>query len=421
MSREVRRWEWVVPPSGQAPPETIACASPGDPPCVDLAAPRPIAERDVNRLIFGDNLEVMRRLAAAPSERFHLIYLDPPFGTGKAFAERVRRGGAFRPEPAYRDRWPDVDSYLAWLVPRLEAARDLLCPHGSLVVHLDWRAVHHVKVALDRIFGAERFINEIVWLYNGGAVPARAFSRKHDTLLWYANGPDYTFRQLRRPYKANTRAVGRHSTYAREVRIDLERGTPLTDWWDDIPTETGWAREVAYPTAKPKALLERLLRALTNPGDRVADFFAGSGTLAVACERLAEAAGDGAGPRGWTLCDCSPAAWRAMLARLRRRGRWPYRVEWAVPPSAGAPPLAVERVDGATHELRLTAPDRVESWAIGVGNSHSFHVAWSSDRGVSHRREGLTPVVRARLPAGDGRLVVRILAVDGRWWWIVKK
>ncbi|MBE3590369.1 MAG: site-specific DNA-methyltransferase [Firmicutes bacterium] len=433
MSAPAVRWE-IVPPPQERPPAYDILGLPFvdlDLPTAGRAQPPAAAGATAGeaagaagavvarRLLRGDNLEVMRRLAADPAERFHLIYLDPPFGTGQSFQERVRRREGFEAEPAYEDRWPDLEAYLDWLRPRLEAARQLLAEHGSLVVHLDWRTVHHVKVLLDGLFGARAFVNEIVWLYNGGAVTPRAFSRKHDTLLWYVNGPEYTFRRLRRPYKANTQAVGRHSTYAREVRIDLDRGTPLTDWWDDIPTETGWAREVAYPTAKPKALLERLLRALTNPGDRVADFFAGSGTLAAACERLAAADGDGAGPRAWTLCDRSRAAWRTMLARLWRTGRAPYGVEWAGAPCAEPAPAEVQRV-GDTVEVRLVAPDAVEGWSVGLGDEHAFWALWASDRGTGHRRESLQPAVRVRRRPGAGRLVVRILAVDGRWWWLVE-
>lgn len=207
-----------------------------------------------------------------------LAYLDPPFGTGK---ERKGERGAFA------DLQEDPQAHAAWLGERIEVLWEALDPQGNLVVHLDWHASHYVKVELDRRLGRENFRNEIVWCYNGGGVAARDFSRKHDVLLRYARSPSPRFHVLRRPYKENTQSVGRHSTYARDVRIDLDRGTPLTDWWTDIPTVTGWSPERSgYPTQKPIMLLTRLIAALTDPGGLVVDPFCGSGTTAVAAARL---------------------------------------------------------------------------------------------------------------------------------------
>lgn len=169
---------------------------------------------------------------------------------------------------------------------RLERMWGALRDGGTLWVHLDHHAAHRVKVLMDEAFGEESFRNEVVWCYNGGAVPRRDFPRKHDTLLRYVKGVDPTFHILRRPYKANTQSVGRHSTRARKVAIDLGRGTPLTDWWDDIRTVTGWSPErTGYPTQKPLALLERVVQTTSDPGDLVADFFMGSGTTVVAAAR----------------------------------------------------------------------------------------------------------------------------------------
>lgn len=226
-------------------------------------------------LLLGDCHEVLSRLRV---NFIDLIYVDPPFFSGR---ERLGEEGAFP------DRWEDRQSYLDWLMPRLGAMWERLRQGGTLWVHLDHHAVHSVKVGLDAMVGEEHFRNEVVWCYNGGGVPGKDFPRKHDTLLRYVKGKNFTFNTLRRPYKANTQSVGRHSTRAKEVRIDLDKGTPLTDWWEDIPTVTGWSVErTGFPTQKPLALLDRIIRTTSNPGDLVADFFCGSGTTLVAARRL---------------------------------------------------------------------------------------------------------------------------------------
>lgn len=207
-----------------------------------------------------------------------LCYLDPPFGTGKS---RVGERGE------YGDDEEDPGQLAAWLGPLVELLWRSLDDRGNLVVHLDWHASHYVKVELDRRLGRDAFRNEIVWCYNGGGVARWDFSRKHDVLLRYARSERPRFHVLRRPYKENTQQVGRHSTYARDVRIDLERGTPLTDWWTDIPTVTGWAPErTGYPTQKPTMLLRRLIETLTDAEGLVVDPFCGSGTTAVAAQEL---------------------------------------------------------------------------------------------------------------------------------------
>ncbi len=206
-----------------------------------------------------------------------LAYVDPPFGTG-----RVRQGQA----AAYDDAVRDPAAYARSQRPILAGLWQALDAEGTLLVHLDWHLSHYVKVLLDEICGVRAFRNEIVWCYNGGGVPRSDFSRKHDVILRYAKGRRPRFHVERRPYKENTQAVGRHSTYAREVAIDLGRGTPLTDWWSDIPTVTGWSPErTGYPTQKPLMLLERLIAACSDPGDLVLDPYMGSGTTALAAYR----------------------------------------------------------------------------------------------------------------------------------------
>ncbi|NMA29071.1 MAG: site-specific DNA-methyltransferase [Burkholderiales bacterium] len=259
----------------------------------------------------GDNLQVV---AGFPDAGFDLVYLDPPFNTGRTqertslrterdpAGDRVGfQGRRYRTtvlgRSAYEDRFED---YLGFLVPRLEEAWRLLKPTGSLFVHLDYREVHYVKVALDEIFGRDGFQNEIIWAYDYGARSKRRWPAKHDNLLWYAKNPrDYCFNYEeidRIPYLAPS-LVGAEKA---------ARGkTPTDTWWHTIVSPNG-REKTGYPTQKPLGLLSRIVRVHSNPGDRLLDFFAGSGTFGEAGARLG---------RHVTLVDHNPEA----LAVMRRR------------------------------------------------------------------------------------------------------
>lgn len=182
----------------------------------------------------------------------------------------------------------------------------MLRPGGVCFLHLDWRRVHRAKLFLDEIFGAEGFLNEIVWHYATGGIPGKWFARKHDTILFYANGLGHTFHRLKTKkylaHKMSRRGVPEH----RDAR-GWYRYRYLDDVWE-IPWLTQDSKErTGYPTQKPLALLERMLEATTNPGDRVADFCCGSGTTAVAARKLG---------RRWIAGDSSELAFRVSRARL---------------------------------------------------------------------------------------------------------
>jgi DNA modification methylase len=236
---------------------------------------------------------------------FRLIYLDPPFLTGR---EQIGSKEGL----AYDDRWAgNLDSYLPWLQKRLQAIFPLLCSDGSLVLHLDWRTTHHARVLLDDLFGREGFINEIIWHYTGGGRSKRRFSCKHDTLLWYSRGqkPVFNIDAVRQPYKP-TSGYARSGIVAASGRKYLPdpRGTPVDDVWD-IPIINPMALErTGYPTQKPLALLQRLISALTNPGDLVGDLCCGSGTTLVSAQQLG---------RNWLGCDISEAATECARQRLQ--------------------------------------------------------------------------------------------------------
>lgn len=247
------------------------------------------------RLILGDNLAAMSALLPEFEGKVKLIYADPPFFTNRRYPVRVGRGeDSRRPHEwrlveGYPDHWSDIDSYLDMLFPRLQLMHRLLSPEGTLYLHLDWHASHYARLLLDEIFGSERFLNEIVWLYHGPSPIRRAFNRKHDTILVYTKTDGYTFNvdAIREPYHPSTVKTFESSPKAGFGKVpDLERGKVPEDWWY-FPVVARLHRErTGYPTQKPEALLERIILASSNPGDIVADFFCGSGTTAVVASRL---------------------------------------------------------------------------------------------------------------------------------------
>jgi site-specific DNA-methyltransferase (adenine-specific) len=265
-----------------------------------------------NQIVYAENLSYMRTL---PDGAFRLIYIDPPFNTGKAQqrvrmrvvaseqGERIGFGDCryhvqLYDSPAYQDAYED---YLGFLEPRLREAYRLLIPDGSLFVHLDYREAHYVKVLLDTIFGRACFMNEIIWAYDYGGRSKRRWPAKHDTIFWYAKDPEnYVFHYEaidRIPYMAPS-LVGAEKA---------QRGkTPTDVWWLTI-VPTNSKEKTGYPTQKPLKLLERIVRVHSDVGDWVLDFFAGSGTTGEAAARLG---------RRFVLIDNHPDAIRIMAQRL---------------------------------------------------------------------------------------------------------
>lgn len=302
-----------------APPSYIRFAQPdGDGACTDASTDVSTDPREPDRLILGDNREVMATLATGSID---LIYIDPPFGTGKR-----RRGGVRKPHSGYRDVPGDPATFVTWLDPCLRACHRLLADHGSLFVHLDFRTVHYVKVRLDEIFGLDNLVNEIIWCYSVGGKSKRRFGRKHDTILWYARGRDYVFWPAA---VAIPRKGGSHMKLVRDedgqlvqekrdrktgkvYRYPLAAGKIPEDWWTDIELlnrsdseRTGW------PTQKPERLLERIVKGASSPGALVADFFCGSGTTGVVAQRLG---------RRFLMVDRESDAVECARERLREAG-----------------------------------------------------------------------------------------------------
>ena len=263
-------------------------------------------------IYFGDNMPVLRSLQ---SETVDLIYIDPPFNTGRiqrrSQVQTVRsengdrtgfQGQRYQTTLIGKRQYTDAfDNYLAFLEPRLVEAYRLLTLEGSLYFHIDYREVHYCKILLDLIFGRDSFLNEIIWAYDYGGRTKKKWPPKHENILWYAKDPKkYTFNLEdveRIPYMAPG-LVGPEKA---------SRGKLPTDtWWHTIVATNG-KEKTGYPTQKPIGIINRIIQASSNPGDLVMDFFAGSGTVGESCLTL---------DRRFILIDNNPQALEVMSRRF---------------------------------------------------------------------------------------------------------
>jgi len=265
-------------------------------------------------VVHADNLDIV---AALPDESFTLIYLDPPFNTGRSQTRRsttsVRSAGGAGSVTGFKGRsyerikgdllrYDDrFDDYWSFLEPRLIEAWRILADHGTLYLHLDYREAHYAKVLLDALFGRESFLNEIVWAYDYGAKSKNKWPTKHDTILVYVKNPaGYFFDSSavdREPYMAPGLVTAEKA----------ELGKLPTDvWWHTIVSPTG-REKTGYPTQKPEGILRRIVQASSREGDWVLDFFAGSGTTGAVAAALG---------RRFLLVDSNPDAIGVMRARF---------------------------------------------------------------------------------------------------------
>jgi site-specific DNA-methyltransferase (adenine-specific) len=263
-------------------------------------------------LVHGDNAPV---LDALPNAAFDLVYVDPPFNTGRAQARHTltmaaaadgeRQGFGGRRYSARLLRSlsfeDSFDDYLGFLEPRLRRARDLLAPHGTLYLHIDYREAHYVKLLLDEIFGREAFLNELIWAYDYGAKPRRRWPAKHDTILVYVRTPG--------AHHFDAEAVEREPYMAPGLvgPEKARRGKRPTDVWFHTIVPTNGAEKTGYPTQKPEGVLRRIVAASSRPGGWCLDPFAGSGTLGAVCRQLG---------RRFVLVDSNPVAIQTIQARL---------------------------------------------------------------------------------------------------------
>jgi DNA modification methylase len=315
-----------------------------------------------NRLILGDNLSIMAALLPDYENRIDLIYADPPFFTNRKYPARIGRGEDSRkPDEwqlteGYRDHWPDLDTYLDFIYQRLALMVRLLAPNGTLYLHLDWHANSYARLLLDELLGAENLLNEIIWTYHGPSPIRRAFNRKHDTILVYVKGRDYTFNAdtVREPYNPNTVKTFGASPKAGFGKVpDLERGKVPEDWWYFPVVARLHNERTGYPTQKPEALLERIIKASSNPGDLVADFFCGSGTTPLVAANLG---------RKFIATDATFRAVHTTRSRLTA-SQAPFSLE-----HDSAFPFTVETGDGRLiqreNALRLETPLKLDFWEV---------------------------------------------------------
>jgi len=269
-----------------------------------------------DQILLGENLEL---LSGFDDASFQLVYIDPPFNTGKVQERRTvqavadangeRTGFKGRryttrllAQSSYRDSF---DDYLAFLAPRLQETHRLLAVEGTLYFHIDYREAHHCKLLLDEIFGRECFLNEIIWAYDYGGRSKRRWPTKHDTILVYVKDPA--------AYFFDSKAVDREPYMAPGLVTPEKaaRGKLPTDvWWHTIVPTSG-REKTGYPTQKPEGVLRRIVQASTRPGDWCLDCFAGSGTLGAAAAQLG---------RHYVLIDSNPQAVAIMRARLGESG-----------------------------------------------------------------------------------------------------
>jgi site-specific DNA-methyltransferase (adenine-specific) len=267
---------------------------------------------DEDLVLAGDNAAALAKL---PERFFDLVYVDPPFNTGRAQArrtlavtaspdgERVGFGGRrYRSRLlrslSYDDSFAD---YLAFLEPRLARARELLAPHGTLYFHIDYREAHYCKLLLDDLFGRDAFLNELIWSYDYGAKPRRRWPAKHDTILVYVRTPG--------AHHFDADAVEREP-YMAPGLVSAEkaaRGKRPTDVWFHTIVPTNGHEKTGYPTQKPEGVLRRIVAASSRPGGWCLDPFAGSGTLGAVCRGLG---------RRFVMIDNNPAAIEVMRTRL---------------------------------------------------------------------------------------------------------
>jgi len=268
-------------------------------------------DKPANQLILGDNLEVLRTLA---SESIDLIYIDPPFFSGRNY--NVIWGDTNEVRSFY-DIWEGgIDSYLVWLNARLWEMRRVLKKTGSIYVHCDWHASHYIKTEMDKIFGYENFLNEVIWGYRTGGTSKSTFAKKHDIILSYSKTDKYNFNV--QYYKSWQQKKYNFSEKYPEHFDEKEQKyyhlAIARDVWEDINvlgTEPDNIERIGYPTQKPEALLERIVKASSNEGDVVADFFCGGGTTLAVAQKL---------KRNFIGCDSSRVAISVTIDRLVKIG-----------------------------------------------------------------------------------------------------
>jgi DNA modification methylase len=378
-----------------------------------------------NVLYYGDNLDVLRRLGR--DESVDLVYLDPPFnskatynvlfeehGEGAAaqvrafedtwhwnvdarlaYEEVVEQGGPVADTMrAFRTMLPPADmlAYLAMMAPRIVELHRVMKPTATIYLHCDPTASHYLKLLMDAIFGPRNFRNEIVWCYAGGGIPRNDFPRKHDTILRFTKSDEYFYRPIYRPYSPGTVARGRTPIKGKYFEEGLNpEGTPVNDWWADVPKITSPTdpEKLGYPTQKSLALMERILNASSEPGDVVLDPFCGCGTTIDAAQALG---------RRWIGIDITHLAVGLIKHRLADR----YGPDVASGYATVGEPTTVDDA----RVLAREDPFQFQAWALGlVGARIAGSDKKGGDKGIDgrlyfHQGDGKTRQIVFSVKAG---------------------
>lgn len=332
-----------------------------------------------------------------------LVYIDPPFASGADYAKKVyiRRNPkvaeaiaqaeqeldidelkAFE-EKMYGDVW-EKEKYLNWMWENLTAIKSIMSETAQIYVHLDYHTGHYIKVLMDEVFGEDKFRNEIVWCYNGGAVPVGEFPRKHDNIFRYSmSDNEWVFNTQYRPYNELTAQRMQH--IHKGIHVDVDRGTPVTDWWTDIKVPTGPRNQekLDYATQKPEALLERIITVSSNEKMIVADFFGGSGVTAAVANKLG---------RKFIHCDIGLNSIQTTRDRLVADG-----AEFDV----------LEIKDGVQlYRNPVQTMDKIKSLIPGLKNEDSLDSFWEG--AISDSKLGMVPVYVPNLMDSASKLLDKV-------------
>jgi len=376
---------------------------------------------EINKLILGENAQVMLSLLPELRGKVNLIYIDPPFATGAKFHLDAEGGGKGESVAAYSDSWNgSIESYLQMIYERLRLMREFLADDGNIFVHLDYRVAHYVKVMMDEVFGRGAFVNEIVWHFNSGARGKYGFGKRHHLIFRYARGegckPYFDDRargrylRVRVPYSPNI-----NIPRCKEHYYDPEGKVRDDVWRIAIPAQNDKKERTGFATQKPLRLLDLIVASCCPEGGLVADFFCGSGTTLVAAEKLG---------RRWLGVDSSFIAVHIARKRLLElRDCRPFEIQRGSPVRyRGGDDVAIGlNIDGAKLTLALEPKGasgedglrNVDYWAVDFDHDGSvFRNMWRSFR--TRSRDGIESSCSHRYEGGgEHALAVRIVDRSG--------
>ncbi|MDR1562311.1 MAG: site-specific DNA-methyltransferase [Dysgonamonadaceae bacterium] len=342
------------------------------------------SNNSLNQLILGDNLTILQKIK---SETVDLIYLDPPFFSNKNYEIVWGDAGEIR---SFQDRWAGgVDHYIVWLKERVIEMHRVLKSTGSIFLHCDWHANSYIRVyILDKIFGANNYRNEIIWSYRRYTAVSKKYQNLHDTIFWYTKGNSYTFNEDREEYGENSGKLDSHYKQDEDgkwyrwqkrknmepYKIYLSEGKRSGDVWE-IPIINASAKErIGYPTQKPFALLERIIKSTTNENDIVLDPFVGGGTTIAVADKL---------NRKWIGIDQSVQAVKVSELRLHQQ------TDLFTSIYANSYSLHLYKYDYDT--LRNKDPFEFENWIIGQFGG-TGNVKQRNDFGMDGKMHDNTPI-----------------------------